>query len=78
MRLENLKQGDSISITNINNEEHKADFLEFTVDGIFLNFKGFGHLEVKWSSLRLIEQVFPGHKRNSSYGPRYKVVLWQA
>ena len=77
MNLESLQKGDVIFVTNTSGEIHKADFLEFTNDGIYVNFKGFGHLEVKWKDIVTVEQVLKEQKRDNSYGPRYKVLLWQ-
>ncbi len=77
MNIESLKKGDIIFITNVNGDRHKADFIEFSNDGVYVNFQGFGHLEVKWKDIRVVEQVMQEHKKGDSYGPRYKVVLWQ-
>ena len=77
MTLEDLRQGDTISITNIDGELHKADFLEFTQEGMYVNFKGFGHLEVKWTAIRLIEYSMSSIRRDNAYSPRYNVILWQ-
>lgn len=79
MRLEDLQKGDNISIVNMTGEAHLADFLEFTQEGMHVNFKGFGRLEVKWNGIRLVEHVMSSLvKENGSCSPRYKVVLWQA
>ncbi|MCM8533172.1 MAG: hypothetical protein NE330_18535 [Lentisphaeraceae bacterium] len=78
MTLESLQKGDVIFITNQNGELHTADFLDFTPEGLYINFKGFGHLEVKWVDLKQIETITSPEKRGDSYGPKYKVVLWRA
>jgi hypothetical protein len=77
MNLESLREGDSIFVTNIDGQKHKADFIEFTNEGIFVNFKGFGNLEVKWADVSSIETFMKEQKKDNSYGPRYKVLLWQ-
>ena len=78
MNLESLSKGDIIYITNVSGEKHKADFLEFTQHGIYINFPGFGHLEVKWTDILEIEHFTKVSKRGNSYGPKYKVILWQS
>jgi hypothetical protein len=78
MNLESLQKGDVIYITNSRGEQHTADFLEFTQEGVYINFKGFGHLEVKWADLLSIKHVTKAQQIDNSYGPRYKVTLWQA
>ena len=78
MNLESLKKGDVIFITNISGDRHKADFMEFTDDGVYVNFQGFGHLEMKWKDIASIDQVMQEHKKGNSYGPRYKVFLWKS
>ena len=78
MTLENLQNGDPIYITNISGEKHKADFLEFTQQGLYINFPGFGHLEVKWTDLLEIEHITKEQKRGNSYWPKYRVTLWKA
>lgn len=77
MDLESLTKGDIIFITNISGDRHKADFMEFTDDGVYVNFQGFGQLEMKWKDITSIEQVMQEHKNGNSYGPRYKVFLWK-
>lgn len=77
MNLESLQKGDVIYITNSNGENHTADFLEFTQEGIYINFKGFGHLEVKWNDLLKIEHVTKPIQVGDEFSPKYKVVLWQ-
>ena len=78
MRLEELQKGDNLSIVNISGEVHLADFLEFTEDGMQVNFKGFGRLEIKWHGIKLLEHVTNAAQREqNSFGPRYRVVLWQ-
>jgi anaerobic selenocysteine-containing dehydrogenase len=77
MDIHSLQSGDIIYITNTNGEKHKADFIEYTADGVYVNFKGFGHLEVKWTDIVLVEQIVKELKRDTSYGPRYKITLWK-
>ena len=78
MNLESLQKGDVIYITNANSETHTTDFLEFTEEGIYINFKGFGHLEVKWADLLKIEYITKPLQRGDAHSPKYKVILWQA
>lgn len=78
MTLESLVKGDVIYITNVSGEKHKCDFLEFTQNGMYINFPGFGHLEVKWGDILEVEHITKGSKRGNSYGPKYRVTLWKA
>ncbi len=78
MNLESLQKGDVIYITNSNGELHTADFLEFTQEGLYINFKGFGHLEVKWADLLKIEFITKPVKVGEEHSPKYKITLWQA
>ena len=78
MTLESLQKGDVIYITNSNRETHIADFLEFTQEGIYINFKGFGNLEVKWSDLLKIEHITKPVQVGNEFSPKYKVSLWKA
>lgn len=78
MTLESLQNGDIIFITNSSGEKHKCDFLEFTDHGLYINFPGFGHLEVKWNDIQEIEHLTREVKKGNSYGPKYRVTLWKA
>ena len=79
MRLEDLQKGDNLAIVNTVGELHQADFLEFSAEGMHVNFRGFGRLEIKWHGIRLLEHVMnPQQRQQNSFGPRYKVTLWQS
>ena len=78
MDLESLQQGDQIVITNTKSEQYKAGFIEFTEDGLMVDFTGFGNLEVKWDDIEVIEIFMDEHKKDDTfYGPRYKATLWK-
>ena len=77
MDIHSLQKGDILFITNTSGETHRANFLNYTEQGMQVNFQGFGNLEVKWPGIVQVDQLINEVKRNDSYSPRYKATIWR-
>jgi hypothetical protein len=68
---------DKVVITTQAGDTYNAVVLEIGQNDIYVNLGGFGKLSVKWSDIWLIQKLIAPNSRGQSYGPSYKVTIWQ-
>ena len=72
-----LEKDDKVTVTTQSGDVYSAIVLDITHNDIFLKLAGFGKLSIKWNDIWLIQKVVAPINRGLSYGPTYKVRVFQ-
>ena len=72
-----LEVNDKVTVTTQSGDIYSAIVLDMTNNDVFLKLAGFGKLSIKWNDIWLIQKIVAPVNRGLSYGPTYKVRVYQ-
>jgi hypothetical protein len=75
--MKTLSKGDSLILTQKNGDIHNVIFEAETNNGVFVNFIGFGKLEIEWSKVEILQKIIPPQVNpEGAYGATFKVIIY--
>ena len=72
-----LEIDDKVTVTTQAGDVYSAIVLGINNNDVYFKLAGFGKLSIKWNDIWLIQKIIAPINRGMSYGPTYKVRVFQ-
>lgn len=72
-----LEVDDKVTVTTQSGDVYSAIVLGINNNDVYFKLAGFGKLSIKWNDIWLIQKIIAPACNGMSYGPTYKVRVFQ-